>query len=59
MAKIRITQTKSAIGYPVRQKNTLVALGIKRMHRPVEQEATAQVLGNVAKVKHLVKVENI
>ncbi|MGL4598464.1 MAG: 50S ribosomal protein L30 [Bacteroidia bacterium] len=59
MAKIKITQTKSGIGYPERQKQTLVALGIKKMNQTVEKEATPQVLGLVAKVHHLVKVENI
>jgi large subunit ribosomal protein L30 len=59
MAKIKITQTKSGIGYSERQKQTLVALGIKRMNHTVEKEATPQVLGLVAKVHHLVKVENI
>lgn len=59
MTKVRITQVKSCIDYPERQKQTLVALGIKRLHRAVEKEATPQVLGMIHKVKHLVKVESI
>lgn len=59
MSKVRITQIKSCIDYPERQKQTLVALGIKRLHRAVEKEATPQVLGMISKVKHLVKVESI
>lgn len=57
MAKIKITQIKSKIGYPERQKKTLEALGIKKMHQTVELEATPQILGMVNKVRHLVKVE--
>jgi large subunit ribosomal protein L30 len=59
MAKIKITQIKSAIDRPQRQKDTIKALGIRKMHRTVEHEATPQILGMVAKVKHLVKVENV
>lgn len=59
MSKVRITQVKSCIDYPQRQKDTLAALGLKRMNRTVEKEATAQVKGMIAKVQHLVKVENI
>jgi large subunit ribosomal protein L30 len=59
MAKIRITQIKSKIGSTKRQKLTLEALGIKKLHNPVEHEATPQILGMVEKVLHLVKTEEI
>ena len=59
MSKIRITQIKSKNGKPERQKRTLEALGIRKMHHSVDHEATPQILGMVAKVKHLVKVEEI
>ena len=59
MAKIRITQVKSKIGKPERQKKTLEALGIRKLNHSVEHEATPQILGMVVKVRHLVKVENI
>ncbi|MCH7656824.1 MAG: 50S ribosomal protein L30 [Bacteroidetes bacterium] len=59
MAKIRVTQIKSKIGSTKRQKKTLEALGLKKMHRPVEVEATPQIAGMVYKVKHLVKVEEL
>jgi len=59
MKKIRITQIRSGIGRPLRQKRTLQALGIRRMHHTVEKEATPQILGMVAKVNHLVTVEEI
>ncbi|MDT8400180.1 MAG: 50S ribosomal protein L30 [Bacteroidales bacterium] len=59
MAKIRVTQVRSKIGRPERQKRTLVALGLKKMHQSIEHEATPQILGMVNAVKHLVKVEEI
>ncbi len=59
MAKVKITQIKSAIGYDKRQKNTLIALGIKKMNQTVEHEATPQILGMAKKVSHLVKIEDV
>ena len=59
MSKVRITQIRSAINRPQRQKRTLEALGIKKLHNPKEHEATPQVLGMIEKVKHLLKVEEI
>ena len=57
MAKIRVTQIKSKIGRPEKQKKTLTALGLKKMNQTVDHEATPQVLGMVKKVAHLLKVE--
>lgn len=57
MAKIKVTQIKSVIGRPKRQKDTVQALGLKRLHKPVVHEATPQVLGMLEKVSHLVTVE--
>jgi large subunit ribosomal protein L30 len=59
MAKIRITQIRSKNGKPERQKRTLEALGIKKMHHSAEHEATPAILGMVEKVRHLVKIEEI
>ena len=59
MGKIKITQVKSAIKKPVRQKRTLEALGIRKLHQTVEVEATPQILGMVSKVSHLVEVEEV
>ncbi|WP_046370677.1 50S ribosomal protein L30 [Flavihumibacter petaseus] len=59
MKKIKITQVKSAIDRPERQKQTLVALGLKKMNASREVEATPQILGMVRTVEHLVKVEEI
>jgi large subunit ribosomal protein L30 len=59
MAKIKITQIKSGIDRPERQKLTLKALGLKKMHATKEVEATPQILGMVRTVEHLVKVEEV
>jgi large subunit ribosomal protein L30 len=57
MGKIKVTQVRSAIKHTARQKRTLEALGIKRMHQTIEVEATPQIMGMVEKVSHLVEVE--
>ncbi len=55
--KIKITQVRSVIDRPKRQKATMEALGLRKLNQTVEHEATPQILGMVAKVAHLVKVE--
>ncbi len=57
--QIKITQVKSKIGYSIKQKLTIEALGIKRMHQTVVHTATPQILGMVKKVRHLVEVEEV
>jgi large subunit ribosomal protein L30 len=57
MGKVIITQVRSAINRTKRQKDTIVALGIKKLNKPVEHEATPQIMGMISKVSHLVKVE--
>ena len=59
MKKIKITQVKSAVDRSIRQKRSLEALGIRKMHQTVEHEATPQILGIVDSVKHLVSVEEL
>ena len=59
MAKIKITQIKSKIGASKRQKLNLESLGLRKMHQTVEHEDSAQILGMVNKVQHLVKVEEV
>ena len=59
MKKIRVTQVRSGIGRPLRQKRTLEALGLKRIRHTVEHNATPQILGMVGKVLHLVTVEEV
>ncbi|MBR1775099.1 MAG: 50S ribosomal protein L30 [Bacteroidales bacterium] len=57
MKKVRVTQVKSGIGYPLREKMTLKSLGLRRMHQTVEHKVTPQIMGMIAKVNHLVKFE--
>jgi large subunit ribosomal protein L30 len=59
MKKIKITLVKSGIDRPERQKLTLKALGLNKMNASREIEATAQVLGMVKKVEHLITVEEV
>ena len=59
MAKLKITQVISKNGETKRQKANLLALGIRRMHQTVEVEKTPITMGQLAKVAHLVKVEEI
>ena len=54
---LRITLTKSPIGYSVQQKRTVRALGLRRMNQTVEKQDTPVVRGMIAKVNHLVTVE--
>lgn len=59
MKKVKITQVKSVIDRPERQKKTMQALGLRKMNASVEKNATPQVLGMLEKVNHLVKVEEL
>jgi len=59
MKKIRITLVKSIIGRPKVQRLTVQALGIRKMNRSVEKEATPQIIGMVRTIEHLIKVEEI
>ena len=59
MKKTRIEQVKSAIDRPERQKRTLRALGITKMHQVIEVEATPQIEGMVRKIQHLLSVEEV
>jgi large subunit ribosomal protein L30 len=59
MAKIKITQVKSVIDRPERQKKTMAALGLRKINAVVEVEATPQILGMVTKVNHLVTVQEL
>jgi large subunit ribosomal protein L30 len=57
MTKLLITQTRSQIGQTERHRGTLRALGLGKIGRTTEREATPETLGMLRKVKHLVKVE--
>ena len=57
MSKVKITQVKSAIDRSQRQKDTLKALGLRKINHTVEKEATDQIMGMITKVEHLVTIE--
>jgi len=57
--KAKITQVRSKIGRPERQKKTLEALGLKKINQVKEVVLTPQVEGMINKVKHLLLVEEI
>jgi len=59
MKNLRVTQTKSGIKQPERQKRTLRALGITKMNRPIDKVGTPQILGMIKAISHLLKVEEI
>jgi len=59
MAKIRVTLVKSTIGQVASVKGTVAALGLKKIRSFKELDDSPVVQGMIAKVKHLVKVENI
>jgi large subunit ribosomal protein L30 len=59
MKKIKVTQVKSIIDRPERQKKTMEALGLRKLHNTVEVEATPQILGMIRKVSHLVEVQEV
>jgi large subunit ribosomal protein L30 len=57
VAKLKITQTRSAIGQTQRHRGTLRALGLGRIGRSVEREDSPETLGMLRRVSHLVRVE--
>ena len=57
MPKLKITQMRSVIRRPAKQKQTLQALGLRRIRQSVTLDDTPQVRGMVDKVQHLVAVE--
>ena len=57
--KIKITQTKSTIGYRQRTKDTLQALGIRKMNGSVIKTNNSAIKGMIRAVNHLVKVEEV
>ncbi len=54
---VKVTQTGSPIGRHKSQRETLIGLGLNKMHRTRELEDTPSVRGMINKVKHLVRVE--
>ena len=57
--KLRLTWVKSSIGYSRRQKDTIRALGLRRLGDVVEQADTPVIRGMIDKVSHLVSVDEM
>jgi large subunit ribosomal protein L30 len=56
---LRITLVKSPIGFSVRHKSTVRALGLRKMHQTVEQVDSPSLRGMLYLVNHLVTVEEV
>jgi large subunit ribosomal protein L30 len=59
MSQLRVTQVRSVIDRPKDQKDTVRRLGLRRMHHTVVKEDRPDIRGMLAKVRHLVSVEEI
>ena len=59
MAKVKVTLVKSLIGRKKDHIATANALGLKKIGKTVEPEATPQVLGRIKKIDYLLKVEEV
>jgi large subunit ribosomal protein L30 len=57
--QLRITLVRSALGYSLKHKATVRAMGLNRLHQTVVQTDTPQLRGMLAKVAHLVTVEEV
>ena len=55
--KVKVIQIGSPIGRPADQRQTLIGLGLNKMHRTSELEDTPEIRGMINKVSHLVRVE--
>jgi large subunit ribosomal protein L30 len=54
---VRVTQVASPAGRYAYQRQTLIGLGLNKMHRSRELEDTSAVRGMINKVRHLVRVD--
>lgn len=59
MAKVKLTQIKSVIDRPKKQKDTMIALGLRKMNQSVEKELSPAVEGMINKVAHLITIEKL
>jgi len=59
MSKVKVTQVKSIIDRSKRQKDTMKALGLRRINHSVVHEVNPQIEGMINKVNHLIKVEQL
>jgi large subunit ribosomal protein L30 len=56
---VLVTLVRSPIGYTKDQKQTVLALGLRRMHQTIEHQDTPALRGMIRKVEHLVQVEEV
>ena len=59
MSKVKLTQIKSGIDRPLSQKMTLKSLKLGRIGKTTEVEMNPDMAGMIAKVSHLIKIEEI
>jgi large subunit ribosomal protein L30 len=59
MAQVKVTLTRSLIGYPKDQRATVRALGLTKIRSSVIKEDTPTLRGMLHKVAHMVKVEDV
>lgn len=59
MTRLRVTQIRSVIDHPKDQKDTVRRLGLHRMGDSVVKDDRPEIRGMIAKVHHLVKVEEV
>jgi len=59
MSKLKITYSKSVIGYSKDQKETVTSLGLRKLNHSVIMADTPSIRGMIFKVKHLVSVEEV
>ena len=59
MSQIKVTQVRGLSGCTERQKLTVKGLGLRRRHHTVTLESTPSIRGMIAKVSHLVQVEEV
>jgi large subunit ribosomal protein L30 len=59
MAQLKVTQVRSVIDRPKDQKDTIRRLGLHRMHDSVVKDDKPEIRGMIAKVRHLVTVEEV
>ena len=58
-SRLKLTQVKSAVGKTKRQKDTIRALGLKRLHHSVVKDDRPEIRGMIARVSHLLTIEEV
>jgi large subunit ribosomal protein L30 len=59
VAKLKVTQLRSTVGKPQRQRDTVRALGLRRIRHSVVKDDRPEIRGMLARVSHLVAVEEV